>query len=97
MSSAGWADWQLDGYIARTFNMKSIAGSYLDPIADKVLVMSVYLTLGSLNLIPGPTARAGAAGAETRPAPFCNDEYERWHRCHPVTESSRPFARFYLA
>jgi phosphatidylglycerophosphate synthase len=33
--------------------MKSIAGSYLDPIADKVLVMSVYLTLGSLSLIPG--------------------------------------------
>ena len=44
---------QLDGYIARTFDMKSIAGSYLDPIADKVLVMSVYLTLGSLSLIPG--------------------------------------------
>lgn len=34
-----------DGYIARNFNQKTFLGACLDPIADKVLVLSVYITL----------------------------------------------------
>lgn len=30
----------LDGYIARTFNMQSQLGAYLDPFADKVLLLT---------------------------------------------------------
>jgi cardiolipin synthase (CMP-forming) len=35
----------IDGYLARRFNMKSALGAYLDPIADKLLMMSSYLFL----------------------------------------------------
>jgi cardiolipin synthase len=35
----------IDGYLARRFNMKSALGAYLDPIADKLLLMSSYLFL----------------------------------------------------
>src|SRR3990167_3569236 len=35
----------LDGYIARIFNQKTFLGACLDPIADKLLILSVYFTL----------------------------------------------------
>jgi len=35
----------LDGYIARKFNQKTFLGACLDPIADKLLILSVYFTL----------------------------------------------------
>lgn len=41
----------LDGYIARRFKMKSIAGTILDPIADKLLMI---VTTVSLSFAPGP-------------------------------------------
>ncbi|XP_046579899.1 LOW QUALITY PROTEIN: cardiolipin synthase (CMP-forming)-like [Haliotis rubra] len=45
----------LDGYIARNFkNQNSILGSALDPMADKILVSVLVLTLTSVNLIPLP-------------------------------------------
>ncbi len=39
----------LDGFFARRFQVRSLLGSYLDPLADKVLLVSVYLTLGQLG------------------------------------------------
>ncbi len=42
----------VDGYLAKRFNMTSELGSYLDPIADKALIVSIYLTLGINSLIP---------------------------------------------
>ncbi len=44
----------VDGYLARHFNMKSALGAYLDPIADKLLLISSYLFLA----IPSYPARA---------------------------------------
>lgn len=45
----------LDGYIARTFpSQKSVLGSLLDPVADKLLVAASFLTLTIDNLIPIP-------------------------------------------
>ena len=35
----------IDGFLARRFDMKSALGAYLDPIADKLLMMSSYLFL----------------------------------------------------
>lgn len=43
----------LDGYIARKFNMQSIVGSILDPMADKVLMSVLVASLGWVGLIPG--------------------------------------------
>ena len=42
----------VDGFLARAFNSKSRLGGWLDPIADKSLQISVYLTLAWLGLIP---------------------------------------------
>jgi cardiolipin synthase len=42
--AAGVSD-GIDGYLARRFDMKSALGAYLDPIADKLLMMSSYLFL----------------------------------------------------
>jgi len=42
----------LDGIIAKKFNMQTILGAYLDPIADKVLLVTAFIVLGSKGLIP---------------------------------------------
>ena len=42
---AGASD-AVDGFIAKRFNAATVFGGYLDPIADKVLLVSVYVTLG---------------------------------------------------
>ena len=42
----------VDGFIAKRFNMETELGKYLDPIADKVLLVSVYVTLGIEGILP---------------------------------------------
>jgi cardiolipin synthase len=42
----------VDGYLARRFDWRTRLGAYLDPLADKALVVSVFVTLGFLKLIP---------------------------------------------
>jgi cardiolipin synthase len=42
----------LDGYIARRFGSASRAGQYLDPIADKLLLSSIYIGLMLGKAIP---------------------------------------------
>jgi len=44
-------DW-LDGYLARLWQATSKLGQILDPIADKFLIISVYLALGLWKYIP---------------------------------------------
>jgi cardiolipin synthase len=36
----------VDGYLAKRFNQRSLLGSYIDPLADKALLVSVYIALG---------------------------------------------------
>jgi cardiolipin synthase (CMP-forming) len=43
--AAGISD-ALDGFLARTFDHRTTIGGYLDPLADKALLTSVYVTLG---------------------------------------------------
>ncbi len=43
----------LDGFIARCFNQRTELGAYLDPIADKFLLMASFITLGIQQHIPG--------------------------------------------
>jgi len=42
----------LDGYLAKHFGWQSRLGGLLDPLADKVLLVSSYLTLAILGMIP---------------------------------------------
>jgi cardiolipin synthase len=42
----------LDGFIARQFNQKSELGSWLDPVADKFMLVSVFIMLGWLEVLP---------------------------------------------
>lgn len=49
--AAGVSD-AIDGYLAKRFGMTSDLGSYLDPLADKALIVSIYLTLGVNGFIP---------------------------------------------
>lgn len=48
---AGVSD-AVDGFIARRFDMRSELGAYLDPVADKALLVSIYLTLAITGIIP---------------------------------------------
>ncbi|MCH7631117.1 MAG: CDP-alcohol phosphatidyltransferase family protein, partial [Proteobacteria bacterium] len=42
----------LDGAIAKRFGMVTRLGRYLDPIADKAMLVGVFLVLGSLGHLP---------------------------------------------
>lgn len=48
---AAVSDW-LDGYAARRLGMSNRIGIILDPLADKVLVVVVFVSMGLLGLIP---------------------------------------------
>src|SRR5476649_2244341 len=49
--AAGISD-AVDGFLAKRFNMASELGAYLDPLADRALIVSIYLTLGINGAIP---------------------------------------------
>jgi cardiolipin synthase len=42
----------VDGFIARQFNQRSELGTYLDPVADKLLLVSVFVVLGLMGELP---------------------------------------------
>jgi cardiolipin synthase len=48
---AGISD-AVDGFIARQFDLRSELGTYLDPIADKTMLVSIYVTLAVIAAIP---------------------------------------------
>lgn len=41
-----------DGLVARVFNQKSRLGAYLDPLADKLLLVAAFVVLGVRGLAP---------------------------------------------
>lgn len=42
----------VDGFIAKRFGQESELGRYLDPLADKALLASVFIALGAKGLLP---------------------------------------------
>ncbi|GBE44612.1 MAG TPA: CDP-alcohol phosphatidyltransferase family protein [Rhizobiales bacterium] len=48
---AGLSD-GLDGYLAKRYGWQTELGAYLDPIADKALLVSIYVVLGLFTHLP---------------------------------------------
>jgi cardiolipin synthase (CMP-forming) len=42
----------VDGFLAKHFRMTSELGAYLDPLADKALLVSIYVALGISKALP---------------------------------------------
>ena len=49
--AAGISD-AVDGFLAKRFHMTSELGAYLDPLADKALIVSIYVALGIAGALP---------------------------------------------
>jgi cardiolipin synthase len=49
--AAGISD-AVDGFLAKRFHMTSELGAYLDPLADKALIVSIYISLGIAGALP---------------------------------------------
>jgi cardiolipin synthase (CMP-forming) len=49
--AAGISD-GIDGFLAKRFHMTSELGAYLDPLADKALIVSIYVSLGIAGSLP---------------------------------------------
>jgi cardiolipin synthase (CMP-forming) len=49
--AAGLSD-AVDGYVAKHFNQRSKLGALLDPVADKALLVSMFVTLGVIGRLP---------------------------------------------
>ncbi|MCK0195445.1 CDP-alcohol phosphatidyltransferase family protein [Ancylobacter sp. 6x-1] len=49
--AAGISD-GIDGFIAKRFDLASELGAYLDPLADKALLVSIYVTLALAGVLP---------------------------------------------
>ena len=47
----------LDGFLAKRFQMTSEFGAYLDPLADKAMLMSIYVSFAIAGA-PGPARPA---------------------------------------
>ena len=47
---AGVSD-AVDGFIAKRFNLQSELGAYLDPLADKALLISIFVTLAIVGVV----------------------------------------------
>jgi cardiolipin synthase len=52
---AGLSD-AVDGWLAKTFNLRTELGAYLDPVADKALLVSIYVALAVVDVLPAPLA-----------------------------------------
>ena len=50
--AAGASDW-LDGYAARKLGASGQTGAIIDPLADKVLLITVLVSMGLLGMVPG--------------------------------------------
>lgn len=49
--AAGVSD-AIDGFLAKRFNARTEFGAFLDPLADKALLVGTYVTLGYLGHLP---------------------------------------------
>ncbi len=48
---AGVSD-AVDGFLAKRFGWQTVLGAYLDPMADKLLIVSIFVAMGVLGELP---------------------------------------------
>lgn len=48
---AGVSD-AVDGFLAKRFGWQTVLGAYLDPLADKLLIVSIFVAMGVLGELP---------------------------------------------
>lgn len=53
--TAGLTDW-IDGYLARKWDQRTVFGSIVDPLADKLLITTVVVSLAVQGALPPPLA-----------------------------------------
>jgi cardiolipin synthase len=44
----------LDGFLAKRYNMNTVLGTYLDPLADKILINVLSISLWYSDILPTP-------------------------------------------
>ncbi len=49
--AAGLSD-AIDGFLAKRFGMATVLGAYLDPLADKAMLVSIYVMLAVAGTLP---------------------------------------------
>jgi cardiolipin synthase len=52
---AGVSD-AVDGFLAKRYHLTTELGAYLDPVADKALLVSIFVALAVVRVIPSPLA-----------------------------------------
>ena len=77
---AGLSD-AADGYLAKRFNMETELGAYLDPLADKMLIVCIFITLGIGGQLPAWLVIA----VVTRDVLIVMAVMLSWVMGHPVT------------
>jgi cardiolipin synthase len=53
--AAGVSD-AVDGWLANRFNLRTELGAYLDPLADKMLITSIYIAMAVSDTVPATIA-----------------------------------------
>jgi CDP-alcohol phosphatidyltransferase len=84
--AAGVSD-AVDGFLAKRFGMQTELGAYLDPLADKAMIVSIYVALGIANVIPrwlvilvvsrDHAVMAGGQAGDAQAAPCFQAQYGR--------------------
>ena len=74
------SDWA-DGYVAKRYGQQSVLGSYLDPLADKVLIGCLVAVLTyevgrpdcfATDALGNPPQQSDALGARPQALPRCH-------------------------
>ncbi len=86
--AAGVSD-AIDGWLAKRFDMKTELGAHLDPLADKLLLISLFVTLAIMDHVPVWLAIL----VVSRDVLIVGGVVLAWFMDHPVTIRPRPVSK----